>query len=76
MNTKEQVNAKHQKKPGTKHRRTKVNLQSACSIIVHQQVNANKHQGTNKHQTLKETNNKTQQSKSKFAKHRNQVHHH
>jgi hypothetical protein len=36
VSTKEQANAKHQKKLGTKHRRAKVNLQNAqikCIII-------------------------------------------
>jgi hypothetical protein len=33
VSTKEQVNAKHQKKPGTKHITTKANLQSARLIF-------------------------------------------
>jgi hypothetical protein len=51
------MNAKHKKKPRTKHRRAKANLQSALPIIVHRQVDAmnTKEQVNDKHQKKPET---------------------
>jgi hypothetical protein len=46
---------------------------SNCSSSASQ---CNKHQGIAKHQTSKETKNKTETSKNKLVKHTNQVHHH
>ncbi len=74
--TKEQANAKHQKKPRTKHIRAKANLQSANLIFSSLASQCDEHQGTNEHQTSKETRKKTQKRKSKLAKCTNQTHHH